>query len=280
MDRVGIAIEVDAVSYRYGSEGPLALEDVHLSVSAGEFLAVTGANGSGKSTLALLLDGLLVPTAGRVLVDGLNTADGSVRAQLRQRIGVVFQNPDNQIIAPSVEDDVAFGPENLGLPTDRIVERVRWALDVVGLSPYRSADPQTLSGGQRQRVAVAGVLAMDVPCLCFDEATSLLDPVGRAEVLMAAGEVRRTGRTIVWITHDMEEAAIADRVVVLGGGVLRAIGPPGVVLANRGILERWGLEPPPAVAIAHRLRDGGMPVPMVHQRSDLVSAVRSLLTGR
>ncbi len=280
MGGTGIVLEVDGVSYRYGPEGPLALEDVHLSVSAGEFLAVTGANGSGKSTLALLLDGLLVPTQGRVLVDGLNTADSSVRPVLRRRIGVVFQNPDNQIIAPSVEDDVAFGPENLGVPADRIADRVRWALDVVGMGLYRTTDPHALSGGQRQRVAVAGVLAMDVPCLCFDEATSLLDPVGRAEVLAAAAEVRRLGRTVVWITHDMEEAAIADRVVVLGGGVLRAVGSPRRILANEALLQRWGLEPPPAVAIARRLRDGGMPVPAVHRRSELVRAVHSMLTRR
>lgn len=277
----GIALALEGVRYRYGEAGPWVLSDIDLRIAPGEFIAVVGANGSGKSTLALLLDGLLLPTAGRVRVDGLDTADTAMRWAIRRRVGVVFQNPDNQFVAPAVEDDVAFGPENLGLPPSEIGRRVTAALAMVGMEAYRGADPHALSGGQRQRVAIAGALAMDPPCLCLDEVTSLLDPVGRREVRAAVADVRRSGRTIVWITHDMEEAAGADRVVVLSGGRVLGVRPPAAVFDDAALLASAHLEPPVAVVLSDRLRRSGLALPAgIIERGELVAALAQMLPGR
>jgi energy-coupling factor transport system ATP-binding protein len=244
------------VHFAYG-EAPPAVAGVSLSVPAGAFLAVVGANGSGKSTLARLLDGLLVPTAGRVLVDGLDTADPATRWEVRRRVGLVFQNPDNQIVASIVEDDVAFGPENLGMDPARIRRRVDEALEAVGMAGHRRRAPDELSGGQKQRVAIAGALAMEPRVLVLDEPTAMLDPLGRDEVLGVLQRLHRDGLTVILITHHMEEAARAERVVVMEGGRIRADGPPAEVFSR----PQPSLDLPPAAAMARRLRAAGVPLP-------------------
>jgi energy-coupling factor transporter ATPase len=255
---------LDQVGVRYPdqpADGPWALQGVNLRVARGEFVAVLGGNGSGKSTLAALLGGLLLPTVGRVTVAGLDTADPRAAAEIRRRVGLVFQNPDNQIVAAVVEDDVAFGPENLGLPPEEIGRRVREALEAVGLREYARADPHRLSGGQKQRLAIAGALAMRPDCLCLDEPTSLLDPVGRAEVLRALHGLHARGCALVLITHHSPEAVRADRVVVLSRGRIVADGPPREVLGQAERLQAWGVEPPPPVAAWAALRAHGLELP-------------------
>jgi energy-coupling factor transport system ATP-binding protein len=252
------------VGYRYEGQGGTvaALRDVRLAIPRGAFVAVVGANGSGKSTLARLLDGLLLPTSGRVLVDGLDTADAAARWEVRRRVGLVFQNPDNQIVASVVEDDVAFGPENLGVPPPEIRARVDAALAAVGLSDLRHRSPEELSGGQKQRVAIAGALAMQPQALVLDEPTALLDPRGRAEVMAVLRRLhRRDGLTVVLITHHMEEAAQAERVVVLAEGRVLRDGPPAAVFAEPDRLRELGLDVPEAAVIAAQLRRAGVALP-------------------
>ncbi|MBE3591315.1 MAG: energy-coupling factor transporter ATPase [Firmicutes bacterium] len=257
-------IEVEGLHYRYPGAhggGVQALRHVDLRVARGEWLAVVGPNGSGKSTLARMLNGLLLPDRGAVRVAGLSTSDPRHVREIRRRVGLVFQNPDNQIVAPVVEDDVAFGPENLGLPREEIARRVRRALEATGLAELAARAPSQLSGGQKQRLAIAGALAMEPEAVVFDEATSMLDPVGRGDVLRTVAELRRArALTVVWITHDMAEAAFADRVVVLHEGRVAADGPPANVLTRPEDLRRWGLRPPAAVELAERLRAAGVPL--------------------
>ncbi|MBX5475820.1 MAG: energy-coupling factor transporter ATPase [Clostridia bacterium] len=257
-------IEVVGLHYRYPDphgSGVQALSHVDLRVARGEWLAVLGSNGSGKSTLARCLNGLLVPEAGTVRVAGLLTSEPRHLREIRRRVGLVFQNPDNQIVAPVVEDDVAFGPENLGLPPEEIRRRVRRALEATGLAELSGRAPSQLSGGQKQRLAIAGALAMEPEAIVFDEATSMLDPVGRGDVIRTVSELRRsTGLSVVWITHDMAEAALADRVVVLHQGRVVADGPPVDVLTRAEDLRRWGLAPPHSVVLAERLRADGVPL--------------------
>lgn len=250
-------VRVERVSFRYPdlpSEAAPALSDLDFQVAAGEFVAVVGGNGSGKSTLARLIGGLHPPTAGHVFVDGLDVAGPTGRAAARRCVALVFQNPDNQIVASVVEDDVAFGPENLGIPPEEIGRRVAAALAAVGMRDHARSSPHRLSGGQKQRVAIAGALAMRPECLCLDEPTSLLDPAGRRDVLRVLQDLHAGGRAIVLITHHMAEAALADRVVVLAGGRLAAAGAPGAILTDGPRLWAWGLEPPPAVAAWEALR--------------------------
>ncbi|HEY8498159.1 MAG TPA: energy-coupling factor transporter ATPase [Limnochordales bacterium] len=258
-------IRVEQVTYRYaaGGDAPavVALDGVSLEVSRGDFVAVVGRNGSGKSTLARHLNGLLQPDQGRVLVDGMDTRDPARLWEIRRLVGMIFQNPDNQLVATTVEEDVAFGPENLGVPPDEIARRVTWALETVGMAAYRRHPPHRLSGGQKQRVAIAGVLAMQPACLVADEPTSMLDPRGRAEVLQTLLELRRRlGMAVVLITQQMGEAALADRVVVMDQGRIVLDGPPRSVFTRAAQLERLGLELPAAVAVAERLRQAGVPV--------------------
>ena len=258
-------IRVEQVTYRYaaGGDAPavVALDGVSLEVSRGDFVAVVGRNGSGKSTLARHLNGLLQPDQGRVLVDGMDTRDPARLWEIRRLVGMIFQNPDNQLVATTVEEDVAFGPENLGVPPDEIARRVTWALETVGMAAYRRHPPHRLSGGQKQRVAIAGVLAMQPACLVADEPTSMLDPRGRAEVLQTLLELRRRlGMAVVLITQQMGEAALADRVVVMDQGRIVLEGPPRSVFTRAAQLERLGLELPAAVAVAERLRQAGVPV--------------------
>jgi energy-coupling factor transport system ATP-binding protein len=249
--------------YRSGTpqETP-ALCGVDLQIAPGECLAVIGGNGSGKSTLAKHLNGLLLPTHGEVVVDGIDTRDAEGVWLVRQRVGMVFEHPDNQIVAAVVEEDVAFGCENLGLPAAEIRARVDQALATVGLSALRRAAPHRLSGGQKQRVAIAGVLAMRPRCLILDEATSMLDPQGRAEVMETAlGLCRRQGLTLILITHAMEEAAVSDRVVVLAAGRIALQGTPAEVFGRESELRRLRLEPPELVTLARALAADGIAIP-------------------
>jgi len=241
-----------------------------------------GANGSGKSTLAKCLNGLLLPTAGRVVVDGLDTADPATIWAVRQRVGMVFQNPDNQLVATVVEEDVAFGPENLGLPSAEIRQRVADALRVVGMWEYRRHEPHLLSGGQKQRVAIAGILAMRPRCLILDEATAMLDPQGRLEVLDTVARLNRDeGITIVHITHAMEEAVLARRVIALAGGRLVLDETPASAFARPDRLRDLRLALPPVAALVHALRTSGLPVPgQPLTVAELVSALDAIGAAR
>src|SRR2546427_539200 len=232
----------------------------------GEFVAIVGGNGSGKSTLAKHLNALLLPTEGEVFVDGMNTRDRGALWEIRQRVGMVFQNPDNQLVATVVEEDVAFGPENLGLPPAEIVARVDEALRVVEMAEYRQHEPHLLSGGQKQRVAIAGILAMRPQCLLLDEATTMLDPQGQREVMETIQRLNRDGVTVIHITHAMEEAVQCPRVIVLADGRVALDGPPAEVFSRVEELERFRLVLPPIPALAHRLRRDGLPIPegMLH----------------
>ena len=252
-------IELIGVNYSYRvGEGQTvrALRNVSFSVEKGEFVALAGMNGSGKSTLAKLLNGLFTPSSGDVLIDGINTRDEERTFDVRRKAGMVFQNPDNQMVATIIEDDVAFGPENLGIPREEIIERVDWALDAVGMSEFRTRSASKLSGGQKQRVAIAGVLAMKPDILILDESTSMLDPEGRAEIMDVAKKLNASGITVISITHNMDEAAQADSVIVLRKGRLVLDGTPKEVFASPEV-EACGLALPPPTEIARMLSERG-----------------------
>jgi energy-coupling factor transport system ATP-binding protein len=255
-------IEVRGLEHAYpleGGERVLALRGIDLTIERGEFIALVGSNGSGKSTLARHFNGLLQPTAGEVWVDGLLTSDPRHLWEVRQRVGMVFQNPENQLVASTVEEDVAFGPENLVLPPSEIRRRVDAALAVVGLQDYRTHPPQMLSGGQKQLVAIAGVLAARPSCVVFDEPTSMLDPPSRRRILDTVRRLNVHERiTVVLITQAMSEAVMADRVLVMHAGRVAMDGPPEEIFEQEDRLRVLGLGLPPAVEIARRLRDRGM----------------------
>jgi energy-coupling factor transport system ATP-binding protein len=261
----GLLIRVESVSVAYPVPGGRvqALADVSLDVHRGEWLTIVGHNGSGKSTLAKLLNGLVIPGRGSVTVDGLSTADDEQRKRIRQIVGMVFQDPDHQIVATIVEEDVAFGPENLGLPRVEINERVADAMRRLDIEDLRQRAPHQLSGGQKQRVAIAGVLAMHPAVLVLDESTAMLDPSGRAEVLEAAQALHRDGVTIVAITHFMSEVVLADRVVVLAEGRVALEAEPRALFAQSGRLRELELDVPQITEIAARLRARGMDVGLV-----------------
>ncbi len=256
-------VRLENVHHIYAGSRPVeALRGVSLALWPGEHVAVIGPNGSGKSTLARHLNALLLPTAGDVWVKAWNTKDPRHLQDVRATVGMVFQHPDAQIVATVVEEDVAFGPENLGLPRDELRRRVDWALDVVGMSAFRRRPPHWLSGGQKQRVALAGAIAMRPELLVLDEATALLDPIGRRDVLNAVMRLnRREGMAVVTITHFMEEAALADRVVVMCAGEVVLDGPPHRVFGHAERLRAWGLDLPPVTQLAHRLHALGFPIP-------------------
>lgn len=238
-----------------------ALKNITAQIRKGGFTAIIGTNGSGKSTLARHLNALLLPTEGELLVDGMNTSDESAVWKIRQKVGMVFQNPDNQLVAAIVEEDVAFGPENLGVPPGEIRERVEQALEKVGMTAYRGQAPSMLSGGQKQRIAIAGVLAMQPDCIVLDEPTAMLDPKGRAEVMATIHELNeKEGITIVLITHFMEEAVTADRVMVIDRGVLQMDGTAREVFSQADKLTEIGLDVPVAADLSRRLRKAGMAV--------------------
>jgi energy-coupling factor transport system ATP-binding protein len=258
-------IRAEGLAHAFPLEGRgqvVALQGVDLVVERGEFVALIGPNGSGKSTLARHFNGLLLPTAGRVWIDGLLTSDPHHLWQVRQRVGMVFQNPESQFVASTVEEDVAFGPENHALPPEEIRRRVDDALNIVGLSDYRTHPPQMLSGGQKQLVAIAGALATCPACIVFDEPTSMLDPPGRRQVLETIARLNaEESLTVVMITQSMDEAAAARRVLVMSGGRIVMDAPPTEVFEQGERLRALGLDLPPAVEIAHRLRDQGMALP-------------------
>lgn len=260
-----VLIDVDDVTFEYSAvRGPRvrALDSASLEIRRGEYLAIIGHNGSGKSTLAKHLNALLVPDSGTVTVLGRSTGDPENVWPIRQMVGMVFQNPDNQLVATTVEEDVAFGPENLGVPTPEIRQRVQDALRTVGLEGLERRAPHHLSGGQKQRVAIAGILAMQPECVVLDEPTAMLDPLGRSEVLEAVRLLnRREGKTVVYVTHFMDEAAAAGRVIVMAAGRVIMDGTPRQVFSDAEQLQRLDLDAPAGAHIAGELRRRGIPVP-------------------
>ena len=252
-----------------------ALQNVDMSIEKGEFVAVLGANGSGKSTLAKHFNALLLPTSGHCIVGGMDTAEETEAWRIRQICGMVFQNPDNQIIAATVEDDEAFGPENLGVESSEIRRRVTKALEAVGMEKYRGFAPHLLSGGQKQRVAIAGALAMRTECLVLDEPTAMLDPAGRQEVMSTVKRLHdEDGITIIHITHFMEEAALADHIIVMDDGRVIMDGTPAEIFSHVHELNRCGLGVPVAADMAYRLRRKGIKLPEgILYGDDLVRAL-------
>ena len=280
-------VELKNVRYAYnrGSASEVvAIKDLSFCVEKGEFVALVGHNGSGKSTVAKLLNGLLLPQSGTVTVDGMNTVSDNVGGsasdnifEIRKKVGVVFQNPDNQTVASIIEDDVAFGPENLGLEPKEIRRRVDEALKSVGMYEYRERDPFRLSGGQKQRVAIAGILAIRPEVLVLDEATSMLDPKGKREIMDIVTRLNREeGMTVITITHFMDEAAMADKIIVLDDGEAILCGGKEV-LTKGELLSGRELDMPPAIRIADRLRKGGMPIGDVYTVRELTEELCRLL---
>ena len=255
-------IQISNLWFKYkneetGEELPV-LRGIDMEIKKGEFLAVLGHNGSGKSTLAKHLNAILTPSSGKVFVEGIDTSDEKYMYDIRQRVGMVFQNPDNQMVANIVEEDVAFAPENLGVPPTEIQKRVDMALDAVGMSAFRSHAPHMLSGGQKQRIAIAGVLAMQPDILVLDEPTAMLDPSGRKEILDAIKKLNREhGMTVVLITHYMDEAVQADRVVVIDNGEIRMQGAPTEIFPQVKRLKELGLDTPQATELIYRLNRAG-----------------------
>ncbi len=259
-------LQTEDLTFRYTTEegvAPTVLDSLTLSIQPGQFVAVLGHNGSGKSTLAKHFNAILLPSGGRVYVDGLDTRDEDKLLDIRRQVGMVFQNPDNQIVASVVEEDVAFGPENLGVPSAEIRERVDASLAAVRMTQYARHAPHLLSGGQKQRVAIAGVLAMSPRCIVLDEPTAMLDPVGRKEVLDTIRWLNRERQiTVVLITHHMDEAAQADRLIVMHDGHIVADDRPALVFQNVDGLRALGLEVPEPVALLYELRQAGVDVPL------------------
>lgn len=275
-------IKAEHLTFRYPDEPadhPPVLDDINLEIAAGSFVAILGHNGSGKSTFAKHCNALLTPTQGKLWVDGLDTSDPDNLLAIRGTVGMVFQNPDNQIVASVVEEDVAFGPENMGIPPEEIRKRVDTALKMVGMYEWREHAPHLLSGGQKQRVAIAGVIAMQPKCIVLDEPTAMLDPAGRREVIDTATKLcREQGITVVLITHHMEECIGADRVIVLSNGAVVADGAPKQVFSQVELLKREGLTAPVTVRLLHALRAHGMDVPLdALTVSDCADAVAAAL---
>ena len=237
------------------------VSDVSIEVDSGEHVAIIGHNGSGKSTLAKLFNALLIPDKGKITVDGFCSADQKSLFEIRKRVGVVFQNPDNQLVASIVEDDVAFGPENLGVSREEIGERIDFALNAVEMQRYRKSSPERLSGGQKQRIAIAGVLALKPKVIVFDESTSMLDPKGRGEVLAVAEKLKKDGVAVISITHYLEEAVKADRIYVMNDGKITVCGTPERVFKETDLIKEAGLELPAAATIANELIKRGVPLP-------------------
>ena len=258
-------IDIDNVTFKYASteeqEGKVVIKGVNLKVSKGEFVVVLGHNGSGKSTIAKHINALLTPSSGTVLVDGMDTKDQQNLWDIRSKAGMVFQNPDNQLVATIVEEDVAFGPENLGVDPKEIRKRVDDSLAKVGMSEYKRHAPHLLSGGQKQRVAIAGVLAMQPDCIVFDEPTAMLDPSGRKEVINNIKELNKQHNiTIVLITHYMDLAAQADRIIVVDDGQIRMEGTPREVFSKVDVMKKIGLDVPQVTELAYELRKEGIDI--------------------
>ena len=268
-------IVFENVRYTYPGDELESLCGIDLRIGKGSFVAVLGRNGSGKSTLAKHMNAILVPDAGRVLINGIDTAEESRVLEIRRRVGMVFQNPDNQIVANVVEDDVAFAPENLGVPPEEIRRRVDASLRLVGMYEYRRHAPHLLSGGQKQRVAIAGVIAMEPEIIVLDEPTAMLDPQGRKEVVDTAYALcRAKGMTVVFITHHMDECIDADRLIVMSNGSVAADGTPVDIFSDRALMEREGLGVPETMRLLHDLREAGMSLP--EERLDIAGCAEQI----
>ena len=254
-------ISIQNVSYHYDENSSAAITDINLDIAEGEFVAIIGTNGSGKSTLAKHFNALLIPTSGKVIIEGLDTSNDADLWAIRSKVGMVFQNPDNQLIAALVEDDIAFGPENLGIPAEDIKQRVDLSLNAVGMIDFKTFAPHKLSGGQKQRIAIAGTLAMNTKCIVFDEPTAMLDPQGRAEVLAVVRKLHAEGFTIIYITHFMDEAIEADRVVVMDCGKIVKVGTAKEIFIDVEGIKKIGLDVPIAAEMAYRLRKKGIKLP-------------------
>ena len=267
--------------YQGEEQNTQVLKRINLSIRKGEFVAVLGHNGSGKSTLAKHFNSILIPTSGTVYVEGIDTSQEELVFEVRQRVGMVFQNPDNQIVATLVEEDVAFAPENLGVPPEEIRSRVDYSLKAVGMYEYRNRAPHQLSGGQKQRVAIAGIIAMQPDCIVLDEATAMLDPRGRQEVLSTIQKLNRElGTTIVHITHYMEEAVLANRVVVVDNGEILLDGTPSEVFRHVEQLKQVGLDVPQVTELMYELRKDGLDVPEdILTEQQCVAILSKLLEG-
>ncbi len=289
-DREMGIIEAEDLSYDYlklDENGDVeskirAIEGVNLDIRAGDFIAILGHNGSGKSTLAKQIDALLLPTEGTLFVNGMNTQEDSKLWEIRQNAGIVFQNPDNQIIGSVVEEDVGFGPENLGVPEKEIWERVEKSLRAVGMWEYRASSPNKLSGGQKQRVAIAGIVAMQPKCIVLDEPTAMLDPSGRKEVIETVRELNREEQvTILLITHNMEEVIDADKVLVMDAGKIVMQGTPHEVFSRVEELKSYQLDVPQATLVAYELRQMGVDLPLdILTNEELVSALQEVRKSR
>ena len=279
-------LQAQDVRFRYDTEQPnFAVDGVSMEVHRGEFVAVLGANGCGKSTLAKHFNAILLPESGTVLVEDMDTRTDEKLYDIRQKVGMVFQNPDNQIVANVVEEDVAFGPENLGVPTTEIRRRVDDALAAVGMEKFARHAPHLLSGGQKQRIAIAGIIAMEPECIVLDEATAMLDPAGRREVLDTVHRLNRErGITVVLITHHMSEAEDADRVIVMNDGVVAMDGTPRQVFARVEELHGFGLAAPDTVELLDGLRQAGLPVTLdsltVEQCADTICRALGAAEGK
>ncbi|MBQ8004295.1 MAG: energy-coupling factor transporter ATPase [Oscillospiraceae bacterium] len=273
-------IKSENLTFRYSTDSPTgktALSEVNISVRDGEYLAILGHNGSGKSSLAKHFNAVLLPCGGRVLVDGMDTQDETLLFEIRRTCGMVFQNPDNQIVATITEEDVAFGPENLGLPREEIRKRVDDALKTVGMYEYRDHAPHLLSGGQKQRIAIAGIIAMRPRCIVLDEPTSMLDPSGRRDVLRICEELnKKHGITIVLITHHMNEAAMADRIIIMDSGEKVMEGTPKEIFPQIDRLHELGLAVPQTVELLYELNRSGFSLPLdkitVEECADAIAA--------
>ena len=263
--------------YKSSSGNKVALDGLNFSIDAGEFVAIIGTNGSGKSTLAKHFNALLLPTDGKIFVDGLDTSDEKNIWRVRENVGMVFQNPDSEIVAAIVEDDVAFGLENLGIEPKKIRERVDLALDAVNMTDYKKFAPSKLSGGQKQRIAIAGVIAMQTKIIVFDEPTAMLDPQGRREILDMVKRLHAQGKTIIYITHFMEEAAAAQRVFVMEGGRIIKDNTPREIFTDVKEMKRLGFDVPVAAELAERLRKNNFKLPpKILTAEELADALKKL----
>ncbi len=281
MEQKNVVIEIENLSYDYrnaeGESIARGVRNVNLSIERGEFCVLLGHNGSGKSTLAKLLNGFILPDNGFVKVNGIDTADEERIYDIRSKIGMVFQNPDNQMVASIIEDDLAFGPENLGVPREEIEKRITWALETVNMSEHRHRAPNKLSGGQKQRIAIASVLSMLPEILVLDESTAMLDPKGRAEVMETAMRLNQEkGMTVILITHYMDEAIKADKVIVLNEGEVLAMGTPKEVFSKTDVIKKASLELPIATAISLKLQEMGYPVDFALTDIELAESICKL----
>ena len=278
-------IEIKNLSYKYEIYGEetlvKAVEDVSFDVERGSFTAIIGKNGSGKSTIAKCINGLFLPTEGKIFVNGIDTSDEEKIWEIRKSASMVFQNPDNQIVSSIIEDDVAFGPENLGIDPDIIRARVDKALDTVKMGKYRKKGPHQLSGGQKQRIAIAGAVAMEPDCIVFDEPTAMLDPQGRQEVMNIIEELNKKGITVILITHLMEEAVLADKIVVVDEGKLIMEGTPLEIFANREMLVGLKLGLPFEVELAYRLNEEGIKISTeIISENEFVDEIKKLVQSK